>query len=338
MFDLHRLRMLRELARLGTVTAAAEALTLSPSAVSQQLALLQREAGSVLFVRQGRRLRLTDAGRLLAEHADRLLADAERARAELAALAGSVSGPVRLSAFPTAARNLVPGAVARCRAAHPELRIIMDEREPDDSFGALAGHETDVALVHAYGLLSPLRAPGITLSTLFEEPFVMLLPPDHPYGDGPVPLAALADATWVATYSDTAGRGALDRACARAGFAPRVDFASNDYAVIMALVEAGLGVALVPRIAAPHGGGPPGDAPHVAAPPRDAPHEGGSHGGTPRGDAPYGGGPCVVGVAGEPVTRRIQLAVRDGAAGHPAVRALSSALIAQANDIPAFEM
>lgn len=306
MFDLHRLRMLRELARLGTVTAAAEALALSPSAVSQQLALLQREAGSVLFVRQGRRLRITDAGLLLAEHAEVLLADAERAHAALAALSGSLSGPVRLSAFPTAARNLVPGAAARCRAAHPELRIIMDEREPDDSFAALAGHETDVALVHSYGLLPSLRAPGITLSDLLEEPFVLLLPPDHPYGDGAVPLGALAQATWVATYSDTAGRSALDRACARAGFAPRVDYASNDYSVIIALVAAGLGVALVPRIAAPRGGMPEG--------------------------------PRVAGVAGEPVTRKIQLAVRAGATGHPAVRALSSALTAQATGIPAFEM
>lgn len=303
MFDLHRLRLLRELARRGTVTETARACALTPSAVSQQLALLQREAGSVLFVRQGRRLRLTDAGRLLADHADRLLADAERARADLAALAGSVSGPVRVSAFPTAARMLVPGAAARCRAAHPDLRVIMDERETEDGLAALAGHETDVALVYAYGLLPPLDAPGVTFTTLLDEPFVVLLPPDREPPSGPVPLADLAEETWVAAYSDTAGRAALDRACALAGFTPRVDYASNDYTVIIAIVRAGLGVALVPRLALESAADLP-----LAHPPAD------------------------------PITRRVLLAVRDGAAGHPAVRALTAALREQAGSIPVFEM
>jgi len=303
MFDLHRLRLLRELARRGTVTEAARACALTPSAVSQQLALLQREAGSVLFVRQGRRLRLTDAGRLLAGHADRLLADAERARADLAALAGSVSGPVRLSAFPTAARTLVPGAAARCRAAHPDLRVIMDERETEDGLAALTGHETDLALVNAYGLLPPLEAPGITLTTLLDEPFVVLLPPDREPPSRPVPLADLAGETWVAPYSDTSGRAALDRACAQAGFTPRVDYASNDFTVIIAIVRAGLGVALVPRLALESAADLP-----LAHP------------------------------SAEPVTRRVLLAVRDGATGHPAVRALSSALAAQAKSGTVSEM
>lgn len=303
MFDLHRLRLLRELARRGTVTEAARACALTPSAVSQQLALLQREAGSVLYVRQGRRLRLTDAGRLLAGHADRLLADAERARADLAALAGSVSGPIRLSAFPTVARTLVPGAVARCRAAHPDLRVIMDEREIEDGLAALTGHETDVALVCAYELLPPPEAPGVTFTVLLDEPFVVLLPPDREPPPGPVPLADLAGETWVAPYSDTLGRAALDRACARAGFTPRVDYASNDFTVIIAIVRAGLGVALVPRLALESAADLP-----LAHP------------------------------SAEPITRRVLLAVRDGAAGHPAVRALSSALVAQAESGPVSEM
>lgn len=303
MFDLHRLRMLRELARRGTVTEAARACALTPSAVSQQLALLQREAGSVLFVRQGRRLRLTDAGRLLAGHADRLLADAERARSDLAALAGSVSGPVRLSAFPTAARTLVPRAVARCRAEHPDLRVIMDERETEDGLTALTGHDTDVALVNAYDLLPPVETPGVTLTTLLDEPFVVLLPPDREPPSGPVPLAGLASETWVAPYSDTAGRAALDRACARAGFTPRVDYASNDFTVIIAIVRAGLGVALVPRLALESAADLP-----LAHP------------------------------SAEPITRQILLAVRDGATGHPAVRALTSALTAQAEAVSPSEM
>lgn len=296
MFELRRLRLLRELAHRGTVTAVAEACSMTPSAVSQQLALLQREVGIVLYVREGRRLRITDAGNLLVAHTERLLEGLEEAESELAELAGSVTGPVRLSAFPTVARSLVPDAVARCKAAYPGLRVILDERETDESLRALHNHETDLALVYEYAPLSPIEAPGITLRRLMDEHFVVLLPPGRRPPEGPVPLGDLAEETWIGAYSDTSGRAALDRACAVAGFTPRVDYASNDYTVITALVRAGLGVALAPEIALE-----PTDTDIVV---RDVEHT--------------------------PVTRTIHVATRAGTARSPALRAVAGSLAAVA--------
>ncbi|MBB4934152.1 DNA-binding transcriptional LysR family regulator [Lipingzhangella halophila] len=296
MFEIRRLRLLLELAQRGTVTAVAEAGALTPSAVSQQLTLLQREAGVTLFVREGRVLRITDAGWVLVRHAEHLIAGMEEARAELAELVGTPTGPVKLSAFPTAARSVVPSAVARCRERHPSLRVIVDEREAPESMAALRGHETDVALVYSYALLPPLDTTGVTLTTLLTETFVMLLPPDRELADAPVPLAALAEETWISPYGDTSGRAALDRACASAGFAPSVDYASNDYTVITAMVRAGLGVALVPRLALE-----PGDTDIVVRP-----------------------------LEGDPVRRSIALATRAGTARDPALRALSAEIVTAA--------
>lgn len=292
------MRLLRELALRGTVVEVARAMSMTPSAVSQQLALLQREARVTLYVREGRRLRITDAGRLLVSHTERLLAGLEEAESELAELVGAVSGPVRLSAFPTVGRTLVPDAVARCRAENPDLRVIMEEREAPDNLTALLNHDTDLALVYEYNLLPPIDAEGLTLRPLMDEHFVVLLPPDRDPGPDALPLAALAGETWISTYSDTDGRVALDRACAMGGFAPRIDFASNDYTVIIALVRAGLGVALVPWLAME-----PSDTDIVVRP-----------------------------VADTPVTRTISLATRSGTARSPALRVLARSLAEVADE------
>ncbi|RNL84444.1 LysR family transcriptional regulator [Halostreptopolyspora alba] len=299
MFEIRRLRLLLELAQRGTVTAVAEAGSLTPSAVSQQLTLLQREAGLTLFVREGRVLRITDAGWVLVRHAERLIEGMNEARAELAELAGTPTGPVRLSAFPTAARTLVPSAVSRCGQRHPALRVIVDEREAPESMAALRGHETDLALVYSYALLPPLDTTGVTLTRLLTETFVMLLPPDRALAEGPVQLASLAEETWISPYDDTSGRAALDQACAEAGFAPRVDYASNDYTVIIAMVRAGLGVALVPRFALE-----PGDTDIVVRP-----------------------------LVGDPVSRTISLAIRAGTGRDPALRALSAEIVTTATEV-----
>ncbi|GAA3729820.1 LysR family transcriptional regulator [Salinactinospora qingdaonensis] len=298
MFDMRRLRLLYELSNRETVTAVAEKFAMSPSGVSQQLAQLQREARVTLFVREGRRLRITDAGRLLVSHTERLLTGLEEAESELAELVGSVTGPVRLSAFPTVARSVVPEAVARCRHRHPDLRIVMDEREAPESMVALRGHDTDLALVYEYDMLPPFDTSGITLTRLVAESLVVALPPDHRVGEEPIELASLAEEPWISAYSDTSGRAALDQACAAAEFAPRVDYASNDYTVIIALVRAGLGVALVPEMALE-----PGDTDIV-----------------------------VRRLAGDPVTRSISLAARTGTLRNPALRAISASLAAVARE------
>lgn len=298
MLEMRRLRLLRELALRGTVSEVARAVSMTSSAVSQQLALLQRETGIALYIREGRRLRITDAGRLLVSHTERLLAGLEEAESELAELAGSVSGPVRLSTFPTVARTVVPEAVARCRTENPDLRVIMDEREAPDNLTALLNHDTDLALVYEYNLLPPITTEGLTLRPVMDEHFVILLPPDREPPEGPLPLASLAEETWISAYGDTAGRSALDRACAMGGFTPRIDYASNDYTVVIELVRAGLGVALVPWLALESG-----DTDIVVRP-----------------------------VSDTPITRTIWLATRSGTARSPALRVLAENLAAVAEE------
>lgn len=247
MLDVRRLRLLRELAREGTIAGAARACSLTPSAVSQQLALLQREVGTPLYFRDGRRLVLTEAATVLVEHTEQVLADLELARASVAALTSTVRGLLRLAAFPTAARALAPDAIARCRAEHPDLRMRLSELETAEAVDAVRGGHVDIALVYEYSLLPRLREPGVRFEKLLTEPLLLALP--TPVEDGPLPLSSLADRPWIAAHQDDALHAMLERACAAAGFAPRLDFESSDYTVIFALVRAGLGVSIVPRLA-----------------------------------------------------------------------------------------
>lgn len=249
MLDVHRLRLLRELSRNGTIAATARACSLTPSAVSQQLSLLAREVGLPLFVRDGRRLMLTEAARVLVEHTERILADLERARADVAELTSTVRGVLRLAAFPTAARVLVPSAIARCRAAHPDLRVQLFEQQTEESIADLLAGRADVALIYEYNVLPTVRDPGVEMDALVTEPLLAALPAGLLDGDGPIALDDLAEQPWIAAHRDDALRSVLERACGLAGFEPRLDYTSSDYTVIFALVEAGLGVSLVPRLA-----------------------------------------------------------------------------------------
>jgi DNA-binding transcriptional LysR family regulator len=249
MLEPRRLRLLRELANRGTIAATAEACGYTPSGVSQQLALLEREVRMPLLVREGRKVALTEAARVLVAHADRVLAELEAAEAALAGLAGSVSGTARLAAFPTAAAAFVPAAIASCRAEHPDLRIILSEEETDEAVLAVRSGRIDVALVYEYALLPRLAEPGIDVEPLLTEPLLAVLPAGREAPEQ-MPLSTLRDEAWIAPHSDTSLRTVLDRACGVAGFEPAIDYASDDYTVIVALVAAGLGVSLLPELAA----------------------------------------------------------------------------------------
>ncbi|WP_219414497.1 LysR family transcriptional regulator [Pseudonocardia nigra] len=249
MLEPRRLRLLRELAVRGTIAATAEACGYTPSGVSQQLALLEREVRMPLLVREGRRVALTEAAHVLVRHAERVLAELEAADAALAGLARSVGGTARLAAFPTAAAAFVPAAIARCRAQHPDLRVVLEEQETDEAVLAVRSRRLDLALVYEYALLPRLADPGLDVEPLLTEPLLAVLPAGSTVAE-PLTLAALRDRAWIAPRSDTALRTVLDRACGLAGFAPVIDYASDDYTVIVALVAAGLGVSLLPRLAA----------------------------------------------------------------------------------------
>ncbi|HLI38045.1 MAG TPA: LysR family transcriptional regulator [Streptosporangiaceae bacterium] len=248
MFDMHRLRLLRELAAWGTVTAAAEACSLTPSAVSQQLSALQREAGVPLLVRDGRRVILTEAARVLVGHTERILAELEAAQADIAALSATVGGVVRLAAFPTAASTLAPAAIAACRAEHPSLRVMLEDSEPAKGVAALKAGHIDVLLVYEYNLLPQVADPGIELTPLVAESLLAAVPLALRLPPGQLHLERLRSQPWIAPRSDTALRATLERACGLAGFAPQVDYTSDDYTVILSLVSAGLGVTLIPQL------------------------------------------------------------------------------------------
>ncbi|MBO0805889.1 MAG: LysR family transcriptional regulator [Nocardiopsaceae bacterium] len=249
MFEVHRLRLLRELAARGTIAATAKACSLTPSAVSQQLSVLQREAGTPLLVRDGRHLILTEAGRVLVEHAEQVLAGLEAAKAALEALSDSVSGVVRIAAFPTAASSLVPAAIAAAQAAHPDLTVSLEDREGSAGIAALRAGQIDLLLVYEYNLLPEITDPGIELTPLVTESLLAAVPATLRLPRGALRLTALRDQPWIAPLSDSDLRATLERACGLAGFSPRLAYTSDDYTVILALVSAGLGVSLVPQLA-----------------------------------------------------------------------------------------
>jgi DNA-binding transcriptional LysR family regulator len=250
MLNVNRLRMLREVASRGTIAAAAEALFMTPSAVSQQMAVLEREAGTPLLERRGRGVRLTDAGLRLAENTERILAELERAEADLAASARGVVGRVRVSAFPTAARALLIPALPKLLARFPNLHVSMVDLEPEESLPALKAEELDVVVTYEWNVLPHLEDPGVERDELLCEPVYLALPASHPLASQPaVRVADLRGEEWIVGRDSTSMLDLVVAATRREGYEPRTDYHSMDFQVILAAVGAGLGVALVPPLA-----------------------------------------------------------------------------------------
>lgn len=198
MLNLERLRTLDALARLGSVSGAAEGLHVTTSAVSQQMAKLEREVGQQLLARNGRGVRLTDAGQLLADHAARILSQVELAQSDIEAQRGEVVGEIRLSAFPTAARGLFPATLLALRSAHPELKVHTRELEPEDGLRAVLRGDIDLAVVLDW---SNKRLPvpgGLARAQLLDDAPDIAMPAGHPLaGRDKVDLEDFADDDWV---------------------------------------------------------------------------------------------------------------------------------------------
>ncbi|RKT51799.1 LysR family transcriptional regulator [Saccharothrix australiensis] len=249
MIDPRRLRVLRALADHGTVTAAAQALHLTPSAVSQQLAALESEVGQELLRRRGRRVSLSSAGELLVRHANAVAAELERAQATLTGLAAGTAGRVEVGSFASAITQVVAPAIAALRASAPDVIVRVRDAEGHASVPLLLDGEIDLAITEEY---RPRRDDGrLTRFPLYTEPFDAVLPPGHPQAGSSVDLRALAEDDWVATPPGNPVRDVVELACGQAGFAPRITHTSNDFRTLGALVGAGAGVALVPRHALP---------------------------------------------------------------------------------------
>jgi DNA-binding transcriptional LysR family regulator len=251
-FALDRLRALDALATHRSVAGAAAALHLTPSAVSQQLAKLDREAGAVLTEPAGRGLRLTPAGRMLAEHAADILARVAAARLDLDRLRDEVVGELRIGAIPTSVHALAPATLARLQAAHPGLRVALADGEAEETLPAVLAGDLDLAVVENWdGSPAPIP-PGTSRARLCEDVIDLLLPADHRLaGPGPVALADVDDLDWVADGNDTRAQNWLLQTLRAQGLEPRVTCRVCGFGMHVELV-AGVGVAaLVPRLARP---------------------------------------------------------------------------------------
>jgi len=254
MLDVKRLKVLKEVAERGSFSAAAESLSYTQPAVSQQIAALEREAGTTLVERGARGVRLTEAGRALVEHSEAILARLAAAEAELDAIAGLRGGRLRLASFPTAGATLMPLAIARFSAAHPGVELSLVEAEPEESLPRLKAGELDVALTFEYDNLpgSVFRPgdDGVEMQVLLEDRMYAALPCGHPLAaKRRLRLADLSGEAWVqGDMAEVCGLMHLN-ACRKAGFEPRVAFESDDYNVIQGLVAAGVAVSLLPELA-----------------------------------------------------------------------------------------
>jgi molybdate transport repressor ModE-like protein len=250
MLDVKRLRILREVAAQGSFSAAAEELYLSQSAVSQQVATLEREVGMTLLERTSSGPKLTDAGRALVTHTDAVICRLEEAERELAAIAGLEGGRVRLVSFPTANATLVTGAVSTFRDRFPGVKLHLGEAEPLDSVPALKRGEYDLALTYDFEVNPDPEDRDIERRLLLEEHMQVALPPGHRLASRKaIQLADLADEDWVIGASTGSCRAHVIHLCRAAGFEPRISFESDDYQVLQGLASAGMGVALLPDLA-----------------------------------------------------------------------------------------
>ncbi|MDH6110953.1 molybdate transport repressor ModE-like protein [Kitasatospora sp. MAP12-9] len=278
MIEARHLRVLRAVARTGSFSAAARELGCTQPAISQQMKALENAVQLPLVVRVGRGMQLSEAGQVLLKHATGILAGLSAAEEEVAAIAGLRAGRVRLVSFPTASSTLVPPAVAQLRGAHPGVRVSLVEAEPPESLAMLRGGECEIALAFRYpGSAAAPVAPAhsgsraaraeatlaaaetaaandwsdLVVRPLLDDPLVGLLPAGHRLADcgeqRPAALAELAEEQWIAGCPQC--RGHLVELCAGAGFEPRIDFATDDYPAVVGLVAAGLGVAVLPRLA-----------------------------------------------------------------------------------------
>jgi DNA-binding transcriptional LysR family regulator len=254
MLDARRLVVLREFAARGTIARAAEALAFTPSAVSQQLAQLQREAGVRLFRKVGRRLELTDAGRTLVARADELLAHAEQIETELAAQAGAVRGTVRVGAFQTAASALVVPAMETLARSHPDVRVELIEAEAELSLPVLVRGGLDVAIAEEYEHAPRPRVPQLHREYLEPDEMLLALPRGHPAAASgePVALASLQASVWAAPQADTAYGDMFVRICRSVGgFEPDMRHRVNEMQLLLDLVAGGCATAVVPALGRP---------------------------------------------------------------------------------------
>jgi DNA-binding transcriptional LysR family regulator len=253
MLNLGRLRVLSEVVSRGSFSRAAEALAYTQSAVSQAIGLLESETGTTLVIRDRRGVRPTSAGATLVAHAGAIFAQIEAAEADLAAVLGLRGGRLRVASFPSAGATLMPLAVAEFRRRHPQVELTLAEGEPEEIAPRVRAGEFDLALLFEFAGVRERPGAGLRTVTVLQDPMHVALPADHSLvAKRALGLADLRDEHWVQTSASSPCARHVVRSCLAAGFEPNVTFESDDYETVQGLVAAGVGVALIPRLAATH--------------------------------------------------------------------------------------
>jgi len=249
MLHLERLQALHAVSTFGSVTGAAEALRLTPSAVSQQLGKLQRDVGQRLIEPYGRGVRLTPAGTLLAERAHAILSEVENAESELDRQRNHVIGDLEIAGFATAARAILPQTVSRLRKQHHQLKLRVSERQPDEATRLVVAGHLDIALVNDW-MNAPLVLPdGVQRVLIMNDPVDLAVPADHPLaGRASVELTELSAEPWITWPYGAICHEWLTQTLRQHGLTPEVTHTAEEHQTQLAMVAAGLGIAVMPRL------------------------------------------------------------------------------------------
>lgn len=251
--DLGRLRALRELSIRKTMAAVAAALYVSPSAVSQQISLLEQEVGISLIERRGRGVKLTVAAQQLVRRAELIFAELESARADIAELKKIVAGELRVAAFPSVAAAVVPATIRELLRLHPDLNIQFDEMEPEESLAALRSWQTDVAIIDDLNVPPGMLDPNVETIPLLEDVFNVMVSQQHRLAERPViTLDDLREERWAIDTASVTYTRMLTEACRTAGYAPRIVARCKGFEVTIALIRGGDGISILPGLRASH--------------------------------------------------------------------------------------
>jgi molybdate transport repressor ModE-like protein len=255
MLDVRRIRVLQEVVTRGSFSAAAESLHLSQSAVSQQVAALERETGVPLLERTTNGPKLTGAGEALMEHGDAVICRLEEAERELSQIAGLEGGRLRVASFPTASATLMTRALALFRQRFPKVELEFTEAEPEDSFPGLKRGDFDLVIVFDYPEFPLDFSRDVEAELIYEEPMRVALPPGHPLAAAKsVRISDLAEEDWLCGALPSSCRFQVINLCREAGFEPHIAYQSEDYGVIKGFVAGGLGISILPELAGDHPG------------------------------------------------------------------------------------
>jgi len=247
--DLGRLRTLREIAIRGSMAAAADALHLTPSAVSQQVAQLEDEFGLPLTERMGRGVRLSRAGEVLVSYTGRVLGVLDEAISELATMKEQVTGELRIAAFPSIAAAILPHTVQTLSRSYPHLTVVLEEMEPAEGLAALGSWQADVAIIDDLSLMLGGKRHGLERVPLAEDVLVALLPHDHPLADRPsLQIADLRNELWAAESTSSIYGEFVVALCRRAGFEPKLNAKCRSFEMVNAMVASGCAVSVVPGL------------------------------------------------------------------------------------------